>query len=268
MNNVKKYFFENLKKIRKEKKFTIDDVVDGIKINKIYVESIENGDFNLLPKTYVRLFLKSYAKFIGIDQKKILEDYQNYISGTDVNRNKTPNFIKTKVDLEKVKIKDRHINKNKMIFLRNATYIFLGVFAIIFSFSITKEFFFNSSYKNQIENWNENKLNWNNDFENYEIFESETHNINLLNKNNTINYRTLKHPDKIIITDNEGKNISNKILNPFSIEKSIFNTDIKFALLNAMGEISINNNKISIKYPGMKIVGNIRNNILTISYIK
>jgi len=38
--------------------------------------------------------------------------------------------------------------------------------------------------------------------------------------------------------------------------------------LNAMGEISINNNKISIKYPGMKIVGNIRNNILTISYIK
>ena len=118
-----------------------------------------------------------------------------------------------------------------MIFFRNATYIFLGEFAIIFSFSITKEFFFNSSYKNQIENWNENKLNWNNDFENYEIFESETHNINLLNKNNTINYRTLKHPDKIIITDNEGKNISNKILNPFSIEKSIFNTDIKWVSL-------------------------------------
>ena len=203
MNNIKKYFFEDLKKTRKEKTFTIDDVVDGIKINKIYVKSIENGDFNLLPKTYVRLFLKSYAKFIGIDQKKILEDYQNYISGTDTNLSKTPNFIKTKADLEKVKIKDRHINKNKMIFFRNATYIFLGVFVIIFSFSITKEFLFNSSYKNQIENWNENKLNWNNDFENYEIFESETHNINLLNKNNTINYRTLKHPDKIIITDNE-----------------------------------------------------------------
>ena len=158
MNNIKKYFFEDLKKTRKEKKFTIDDVVDGIKINKIYVKSIENGDFNLLPKTYVRLFLKSYAKFIGVDQKKILEDYQNYISGTDTNLSKTPNFIKTKADLEKVKIKDRHINKNKMIFFRNATYIFLGIFTIIFSFSITKKFFFNSTYKNQIDNWNNNKF--------------------------------------------------------------------------------------------------------------
>ena len=51
-----------------------------------------------------------------------------------------------------------------------------------FSFSIAKKLFFNSTYKNQIDNWNDNKLNWNNDFEIYEIFESETRNIVLLNK--------------------------------------------------------------------------------------
>ena len=255
MNDVKKYFFENLKKIRIEKKISIDDVVEGIKINKIYVKSIENGDFNLLPKTYIRLFLKSYAKFIDIDPKTVLEDYQNYISGSDINKNKTPNFIKTKVDLKKIKVKDRQINKNKLIFFRNTTYAFLAIFIIIFLISITNNYFFNSVHKNRIQNWNENKLNWKNDFTNYKIFETEIHNI-VLGKNNTINYRTLKYPDKIIITDNEGKNISNKVLDSFSVEESIFNTDIKFALLNAMGEIIINNNKISIKYPGMKIVGN------------
>ena len=76
----------------------------------------------------------------------------------------------------------------------------LGIFTIIFSFSSLKNFSLTPLTKNQIDNWNDNKLNWNNDFEIYEIFESETHNIVLLNKNNTISYKTSKHPDKIIIT--------------------------------------------------------------------
>ena len=68
------YFFNKLKSERKTKNLSVNDVVEGIKINKKYVEAIENGNFNLLPKTYARLFIKSYAKFIGADTTKTLEE--------------------------------------------------------------------------------------------------------------------------------------------------------------------------------------------------
>ena len=82
------YFFNKLKAKREAKNLSVNDVVEGIKINKKYVEAIENGNFNLLPKTYARLFIKSYAKFIGVGQNKTLEQYQNFITGLTGLKNK------------------------------------------------------------------------------------------------------------------------------------------------------------------------------------
>ena len=41
------FFFHKLAEKRKEKKITLDNIVDGIKIKKSYITAIENGNFHL-----------------------------------------------------------------------------------------------------------------------------------------------------------------------------------------------------------------------------
>ena len=65
MNRKKIFFFlksKNYKKMNENSTNAKKFAKQSLKINKKYVEAIENGNFNLLPKTYARLFIKSYAK--------------------------------------------------------------------------------------------------------------------------------------------------------------------------------------------------------------
>ena len=71
-------FFIQLKTYREKQKITLDEISKRTKINVSFLESIENGDFNVLPKTYLRLFLKSYAIEIGKNPVKIIEEYEIY----------------------------------------------------------------------------------------------------------------------------------------------------------------------------------------------
>ena len=69
-------FFDVLKSKRKSQNIEISEICEFTKINPRYIESIEKGDFTVLPNVYLRLFLKSYAKFIGADSAKALKDYE------------------------------------------------------------------------------------------------------------------------------------------------------------------------------------------------
>ena len=80
------HFFEQLKTYRESKKIEISEICDFTKINAKYIEAIENGDFNALPVVYMRLFLRSYANFIGADPSKALEDFELYTTGKIQNK--------------------------------------------------------------------------------------------------------------------------------------------------------------------------------------
>ena len=81
MNQENMLFFEELKKIRKSKKITLKEISEYTKINITYLESLELGNFDVLPNVYTRLFLRSYCKYIGIDHKDILNQYEIYTVG-------------------------------------------------------------------------------------------------------------------------------------------------------------------------------------------
>ena len=74
-------FFDVLKSKRKSQNIEISEICEFTKIHPRYIESIEKGDFTVLPNVYLRLFLKSYAKFIGADSAKALKDYELYSTG-------------------------------------------------------------------------------------------------------------------------------------------------------------------------------------------
>lgn len=262
----KTFFFHKLAEKRKEKKITLDNIVDGIKIKKSYITAIENGNFHLLPKIYVRLFIKSYSKFIGENEKLALKNYQNYILGNNHETSKTPDFIKKKTKLNDVISNDRQeIEKRNIRTNNKAAAIFIIVLLISMIFVIR---LFNQNTTNiNISEWNNNKLNWKIDFINSGLFDSEIININLEPQNILI-YSTSNFPDKIIITDNEGKNISNRILEKNDFDKSHFENDIKFGILIGSGQLKINNQSINFKYPGHKVKGLIKKNQLVLNYLK
>ena len=74
-------FFDSLRSQRKSQHIEISEICEFTKINSQYIEAIECGDFNVLPNVYMRLFLKSYATFIGADSVKVIEDYELYTTG-------------------------------------------------------------------------------------------------------------------------------------------------------------------------------------------
>ena len=74
-------FFDVLKSKRESQNIEISEICEFTKIQPRYIEAIEQGDFTVLPNVYIRLFLKSYANFIGADSAKALKDYELHSTG-------------------------------------------------------------------------------------------------------------------------------------------------------------------------------------------
>ena len=80
MNNEEQ-FFDALKSHRESKDIEISEICEFTKIQPQYIEAIERGDFNVLPNVYMRLFLRAYTDFIGVDSAKALEDFELHTTG-------------------------------------------------------------------------------------------------------------------------------------------------------------------------------------------
>jgi len=84
-------FFESLRNHRKSRKIEISEICEYTKISPRYIEAIESGEFSLLPTVYMRLFLRSYAEYIGENSQKALEDFELYTTGRVASTNQHSN---------------------------------------------------------------------------------------------------------------------------------------------------------------------------------
>ncbi|TCP58907.1 cytoskeletal protein RodZ [Tumebacillus sp. BK434] len=65
-----------LKRIREEKGYQLNDVQQATKIRTRYLEAIEAGDLSAMPGVvYVRGFIKSYCDFLEVDGQEMLDRY-------------------------------------------------------------------------------------------------------------------------------------------------------------------------------------------------
>lgn len=63
---------DRLKTARLEKKIKIEDVAKKLNIKILYLQYLENGDYNKLPKgVYRKNFLREYALFLGLDYSEL-----------------------------------------------------------------------------------------------------------------------------------------------------------------------------------------------------
>lgn len=65
-----------LRKAREEKEMSYQNIEESIKIRVRYLEALENEDYGILPGvTYTRGFLRTYAKYLGINPQEIVNSY-------------------------------------------------------------------------------------------------------------------------------------------------------------------------------------------------
>ncbi|MCM0598674.1 helix-turn-helix domain-containing protein [Periweissella fabalis] len=99
---------EKLRAARLEKGFTLDDIQQSTKIQKRYLNAIENGDFDQLPGDfYVRAFTKQFAQAVGIDADELLVNAPKEViePTTDLSNSRTDldNVTRTGMDMEPTK---------------------------------------------------------------------------------------------------------------------------------------------------------------------
>lgn len=115
---------EKLKKIREEAGVSLSEIAINTKIKREYLEKIEEGKYNELPfDVYVKGFLRSYAKYLGLDSEKVVGQFNKEIG--------------VRENVKKYQDKSKEINKFKipsLIITPKMTSVFLSGLIVLIGF--------------------------------------------------------------------------------------------------------------------------------------
>ena len=126
-------FFDALKQHRESQNIEISEICDFTKINPKYIQAIENGEFQILPTVYMRLFLRTYADFIGADSVQALEDYELHTIGTIQKR--TDFDLTPKVEIDNSGIVEETMESSTQISpkqIATGAAILIGLFLVLY----------------------------------------------------------------------------------------------------------------------------------------
>ncbi|MGM9881433.1 MAG: helix-turn-helix domain-containing protein [Bacilli bacterium] len=69
-----------LKNKREENGLTIEEVAEDLKMRPIQISSIEEGKIEDFKDVfYLKYFIRDYAKYLGLDSEKILDEFNEYL---------------------------------------------------------------------------------------------------------------------------------------------------------------------------------------------
>ncbi len=75
---------EKLRQAREARGISISEVAEQTRISSQYLEGIEADDYRTLPGgIFNKGFLKSYAKYVGVDEQEALQDYARLVASQD-----------------------------------------------------------------------------------------------------------------------------------------------------------------------------------------
>ena len=71
---------EKLRQTRESMGISIDEVAQDLKIRTSQIEKIEQGNRDSFKDVfYLKMFIKNYAKYLGLDEEGILEEFNDYL---------------------------------------------------------------------------------------------------------------------------------------------------------------------------------------------
>jgi len=89
---------EKLRQARDERGISISEVAEQTRISPLYIKSIEEDDYRTLPGgIFNKGFVKSYAKYIGLDEQEALADYTALVGSQTVPLEEQPKTYRPQV---------------------------------------------------------------------------------------------------------------------------------------------------------------------------
>ena len=86
-----------LKHAREEKKLSLEQLQSVTKIQKRYLQAIEEGNFSILPgQFYARAFVKSYSEAVGLDPELIFDEHANELPASTKKEAEIPQRVQTR----------------------------------------------------------------------------------------------------------------------------------------------------------------------------
>lgn len=122
---------EQLRSARQAKKLKLWQIAKKLNINEKYLIALEKGRYEQLPRgVYGKNFLREYALFLGLDYKKLAQNYETEINILEPKRQK---------DLfSKQVIRARYLLAMPKIFKNILIFLTIGVCFIYLSYRINK----------------------------------------------------------------------------------------------------------------------------------
>ncbi|MGD9562267.1 MAG: helix-turn-helix domain-containing protein [Pyrinomonadaceae bacterium] len=72
---------DKLRTAREERGISISEVAEQTRISPLYLEAIDQNDYKTLPGgIFNKGFVRSYAKFVGVDEQEALQDYSRLMA--------------------------------------------------------------------------------------------------------------------------------------------------------------------------------------------
>ena len=192
-----------LKTERKKKGYSKEEIYKETKISIMNVEALEKGDFENLPHpVYTRAFIKTYAEFLGLDPKELIEVFDSHY-GTNQPRHKKFDSLK-EVD---------GIKSKKWIAISILVLILFIVVCIIFFKKHTNIYSQREEkIQNSVANNTHNIILENNSLKNNASFIEETNKSQNNTKNLNKQLNNTKNTEVSIVLGNQTDN-STKITN-------------------------------------------------------
>ena len=129
-------FYKELRELRLSKEINLEELENRTKINAKYLEAIEEGNFDILPIPYLRLFLRAYAIEIGGDSERALEQLDSFIGNTKPKMTplqQNENTMEDTSNSEKISLSILFSKSNLKL---RKDIIKVGVLSVFFIFSI------------------------------------------------------------------------------------------------------------------------------------
>ncbi len=74
---------EKLRQAREDRGISLSEVAEQTRISPLYLESIENDDYRNLPGgIFNKGFIKTFAKYVGVDEQEAMTDYARIVSAS------------------------------------------------------------------------------------------------------------------------------------------------------------------------------------------
>ena len=138
-------FYKELRELRLSKEISLEELETRTKINIKYLRAIEEGNFEILPVPYLRLFLRAYAIEIGGNSDRSLEQLDSFIGHTKpkiVTSNNNDDSMEDNTRFEKINIGNLFSDSSLKLRKDIITVSILSIF-FIFSIIIIKKIFSN-----------------------------------------------------------------------------------------------------------------------------